>query len=173
MIEVMEDAQAAARDADCIVTDTWVSMGDQDVEARRSALEPFRVDEALMAHAKPDAIFMHCLPAHRGDEVTDAVMDGPQSVVWDEAENRLHAQKAILIWCLNNGRLPTRSAAKKKTPRKAVSAKRIATKGKEAPAVRKRAAVKKGPATNKSASPRKTARKKVVKTKTPKRGGKR
>ena len=67
---------------------------------RRAALEPFRVDEPLMARAKPDAIFMHCLPAHRGDEVTDAVIDGPQSVVWDEAENRLHVQKAILAWCL-------------------------------------------------------------------------
>ena len=75
-------------------------MGQEDVEVRRRMLEPYRVDETLMAGAKDDALFMHCLPAHRGEEVTDAVIDGPRSVVWDEAENRLHAQKGILAWCL-------------------------------------------------------------------------
>ena len=75
-------------------------MGDADADARMKLLEPFRVDQALMAGAKADALFMHCLPAHRGEEVTDEVMDGPQSVIWDEAENRLHAQKGILAWCL-------------------------------------------------------------------------
>jgi ornithine carbamoyltransferase len=70
------------------------------VKQRHNLLTPFRVDEALMARAKPDALFMHCLPAHRGEEVTPGVIDGPQSVVWDEAENRLHAQKAILTWCM-------------------------------------------------------------------------
>ena len=83
-----------------VVTDTWVSMGDDPGDQRHSALEPYRVDERLMAAAKPDAIFMHCLPAHREEEMTAGVIDGPQSVVWDEAENRLHAQKAILLWCL-------------------------------------------------------------------------
>jgi ornithine carbamoyltransferase len=94
------DAKAAADGADCIVTDTWVSMGDIDAERRHHLLRPYRVDASLMACAKPDAIFMHCLPAHRGEEVTDEVIDGPQSVVFDEAENRLHAQKGILDWCL-------------------------------------------------------------------------
>lgn len=93
------DAASSAAGADCVVTDTWVSMGDVDAERRHNLLEPYRVDTALMARAKPDAIFMHCLPAHRGEEVTDAVIDGPQSVVFDEAENRLHAQKGILMWC--------------------------------------------------------------------------
>ena len=86
--------------ADCVVTDTWLSMGQKDAARRRKLLTPYRVDDRLMAGAKPGAIFMHCLPAHRGEEVTDAVMDGPRSVVWDEAENRLHAQKGILAWCL-------------------------------------------------------------------------
>ena len=85
--------------ADAIVTDVWVSMGDKDVEKRMKLLTPYRVDEKLMAAAAGDAIFMHCLPAHRGDEVTAGVIDGAQSVVFDEAENRLHAQKAILAWC--------------------------------------------------------------------------
>jgi ornithine carbamoyltransferase len=89
------------RDADCIVTDTWVSMGDKDGEHRHNLLKPYQVNAKLMSLAKPDALFMHCLPAHRGDEVTDDVIDGPQSVVFDEAENRLHAQKGILAWCLN------------------------------------------------------------------------
>ena len=93
-----EDAVAGA---DCVVTDTWVSMGDDAERAQRlKSLEPFQVDEDLMKSAKPDALFMHCLPAHRGEEVSDSVIDGPQSVVWDEAENRLHAQKGILAWCL-------------------------------------------------------------------------
>ena len=98
-VTVSADALAAAKGADCIVTDTWVSMGD-DAGNRHNLLQPFHVNEKLMAAAKPDAIFMHCLPAHRGEEVTAGVMDGPQSAVWDEAENRLHAQKGVLLWCL-------------------------------------------------------------------------
>ena len=95
------DAPEEAVDgADLVVTDTWVSMGTREREKRHNLLLPFRVDEALMARAKPDALFMHCLPAHRGQEVTAGVIDGPQSVVWDEAENRLHAQKGILAWCI-------------------------------------------------------------------------
>jgi ornithine carbamoyltransferase len=95
-----DNAAEAVADADCVVTDTWVSMGDDaERERRLSLLTPYRVDETLMAKAKPDAVFMHCLPAHRGEEVTAGVIDGPQSVVWDEAENRLHAQMAILAWC--------------------------------------------------------------------------
>ena len=96
----VDAAADAVAGADCVVTDTWLSMGQKDAERRRKLLAPYRVDEPMMATAKPDAIFMHCLPAHRGEEVTDAVMDGPRSVVWDEAENRLHAQKGILAWCL-------------------------------------------------------------------------
>ena len=92
--------QEAVAGADCVVTDTWVSMNHKDRGERINLLLPYRVDEALMARARPDAVFMHCLPAHRGEEVTDAVIDGPRSVVWDEAENRLHIQKAILTWCL-------------------------------------------------------------------------
>ena len=88
-------------DADCVVTDTWVSMGQQNEASRRKQLlGPFAVDDQLMKSAAPGAIFMHCLPAYRGLEVSASVIDGPQSVVWDEAENRLHAQKAILAWCL-------------------------------------------------------------------------
>jgi ornithine carbamoyltransferase len=94
------DARAAADGADCVVTDTWVSMGAEPGANHQALLEPYRVDAALMARAKPDALFMHCLPAHRGEEVTAEVIDGPQSVVWDEAGNRLHAQKGILNWCL-------------------------------------------------------------------------
>jgi ornithine carbamoyltransferase len=96
----VHDAQEAVAGADCVITDTWVSMGDKEGAKRHSLLKPFQVNEPLMARAKPDAIFMHCLPAHRGEEVTDAVIDGPQSVVFDDAENRLHIQKAILLWCL-------------------------------------------------------------------------
>ncbi len=99
-VSLGEDAGAAVEGADLVVTDAWVSMGDNDAEERHRVLEPYRVDEALMAAAAPDALFMHCLPAHRGEEVTARVIDGPQSVVWDEAENRLHAQKGILAWCL-------------------------------------------------------------------------
>lgn len=96
-----EDPAEAVGDADLVITDTWVSMGDNDAGTRHNMLSPYRVDDALMAKAAEDALFMHCLPAHRGEEVTDSVMDGPQSVVWDEAENRLHVQKAILSWCLS------------------------------------------------------------------------
>jgi ornithine carbamoyltransferase len=94
------DPEAAVRGADCVVTDTWFSMGDKDGEHRHNLLRPYQINARLMSLAKPDAIFMHCLPAHRGDEVTDEVIDGPQSVVFDEAENRLHVQKGILAWCL-------------------------------------------------------------------------
>jgi len=83
-----------------VVTDTWVSMNDEQSESRHNLLQAYQVDERLMQQARDDAIFMHCLPAHRGEEVTPEVIDGPQSVVWDEAENRLHAQKGILAWCL-------------------------------------------------------------------------
>ena len=99
-VPIMRDPRTALADADVVVTDTWTSMGQLDDGVRMAALEPFRVDEALMAAAKPDAMFLHCLPAHRGEEVTDAVIDGPQSAVWDEAENRLHAQKSLLLWAL-------------------------------------------------------------------------
>jgi ornithine carbamoyltransferase len=94
------DPEAAMRGADCVVTDTWFSMGDKDGEHRHNLLKPYQVNARLMSLAKSDALFMHCLPAHRGDEVTDEVIDGPQSVVFDEAENRLHVQKGILAWCL-------------------------------------------------------------------------
>jgi len=96
-----EDPEAAVQDADCVVTDTWISMGDRGAARRHNLLKRYQVNARLMARAKPNALFMHCLPAHRGDEVTDEVMDGPQSVVFDEAENRLHAQKGILAWCLH------------------------------------------------------------------------
>jgi ornithine carbamoyltransferase len=100
--EVAVDVSAAdvVEDADCVVTDTWVSMSDSDGAKLRSLLHPYQVGAALMARAKPDALFLHCLPAHRGEEVTAEVIDGPQSAVWEEAENRIHAQKAILAWCL-------------------------------------------------------------------------
>jgi ornithine carbamoyltransferase len=97
-IEIGHDPRAAVEGADCVLTDTWVSMGDTDHDERLAAFEPFQVDAALMKLAAPNAVFMHCLPAHRGEEVTDEVMDGPQSVIWDEAENRIHAQKAVLAW---------------------------------------------------------------------------
>ena len=99
-VDLVECAADAVAGADAVVTDTWVSMGQRDAERRRQLLEPFRVNRALMAKAHPDALFLHCLPAHRGEEVTADVIDGPCSVVWDEAENRLHAQKGILAWCL-------------------------------------------------------------------------
>ncbi len=99
------DPDEAVRGADCVVTDTWVSMGERNGARRHNLLKRYQVNERLIARAKSDAIFMHCLPAHRGNEVTDEVMDGPHSVVFDEAENRLHAQKGILTWCLQaNGR---------------------------------------------------------------------
>jgi ornithine carbamoyltransferase len=94
------DPEAAVGGAECVVTDTWVSMGVEASVNRHNLLAPYRVDERLMARAAEDAIFLHCLPAKRGEEVTAGVIDGPQSAVWDEAENRLHAQKAILAWCL-------------------------------------------------------------------------
>jgi ornithine carbamoyltransferase len=100
-IMIGSDPVEAVKGADCVVTDTWVSMGDKDGSRRHNLLKRYQVNARLMAKAKPDALFMHCLPAHRGDEVTDEVMDGPQSVVFDEAENRLHAQKGILAWCLH------------------------------------------------------------------------
>jgi ornithine carbamoyltransferase len=99
-VSIMTDPVKAVRGVDCIVTDTWVSMGDTDGARRKQLLKPYCVDTALMAKANKDAIFMHCLPAYRGNEVTEDVLEGPQSVVFDEAENRLHAQKAILAWCL-------------------------------------------------------------------------
>jgi ornithine carbamoyltransferase len=99
-IHVGTDPEKAVKGADCVVTDTWVSMGDKEASRRHNLLKRYQVNARLMARAKPDALFMHCLPAHRGNEVTDDVMDGPQSVVFDEAENRLHAQKGILAWCL-------------------------------------------------------------------------
>jgi ornithine carbamoyltransferase len=96
-----EDPAAAVRDASAVISDCWVSMGDEEeARHRHNLLSPYQVDARLMREARPDAIFMHCLPAHRGEEVTDEVMDGPQSVVFDEAENRLHAQKGVLAWCL-------------------------------------------------------------------------
>jgi ornithine carbamoyltransferase len=99
-LRITHDAAEAAADADCIVTDVWVSMGDKDAPVRHNQLKPYQVDERLMGLAKPDAIFMHCLPAHRGEEATEGVIDGPQSVIWDEAENRMHAQNGILLWCM-------------------------------------------------------------------------
>jgi len=98
-VTVLDDPKRAVAGADLVLTDTWVSMGCQDKD-RPQLLATYQVNEALMALASPSALFMHCLPAHRGEEVTDAVMDGPQSAVWDEAENRLHVQKGILTWCL-------------------------------------------------------------------------
>ena len=99
-IHMSRDPAEVAAGADVIVTDTWISMGQKHAEAKLKAMMPFQVTEALMAKAAPGAAFLHCLPAHRGEEVTDTVMDGPQSLIWDEAENRLHAQKAVLLWCL-------------------------------------------------------------------------
>ena len=103
-IALGSDPGQAVKGADCVVTDTWVSMGDRNGARRHNLLKHYQVNERLMALAKPDALFMHCLPAHRGEEVTDEIMDGPHSVVFDEAENRLHAQKGILTWCLAGGR---------------------------------------------------------------------
>ena len=103
-IYLTDDPNEAVDGADCVVTDTWISMGQQNEAVRRKQLlGPYAVDEELMKKAGRGAIFMHCLPAYRGHEVSAAVIDGPQSVVWDEAENRLHAQKAILAWCLGVG----------------------------------------------------------------------
>ena len=101
LVNFTTDAEAAVEAADCVVSDAWVSMGDDNATKRHNLLKPYQVNASLMKRAKKDAIFMHCLPAHRGEEVTDEVIDGPQSVVFDEAENRLHAQKAILAWALS------------------------------------------------------------------------
>jgi ornithine carbamoyltransferase len=103
-IVVSEDPLRAVTDASAVISDCWVSMGDEDAGRRHNLLAPYQVNTKLMRHAARDAIFLHCLPAHRGEEVTDDVIDGPASVVFDEAENRLHAQKGILAWCL--GALP-------------------------------------------------------------------
>ncbi len=97
-ISVHRDAAEAVAGADVVVTDTWISMGQAHAEAKLAAMAPFQVNEALMTRAKADVLFLHCLPAHRNEEVTDAVIDGPRSVVWDEAENRIHAQKSVLRW---------------------------------------------------------------------------
>ena len=98
-IDIVGSPQEAVQGADAVVTDTWVSMGDTDHDQRLAAFAGYGVDEALMQGARPNAKFLHCLPAHRGEEVTDAVLDGPHSLAWDEAENRIHAQKSILAWC--------------------------------------------------------------------------
>lgn len=100
-ITLTDDPRDAVRGADCVITDAWVSMGQSDAAARSELLRPYQVNAGIMALADSDALFMHCLPAHRGEEVTGEVIDGAQSVVWDEAENRLHAQKAILLWCFD------------------------------------------------------------------------
>lgn len=99
-VRVVDTAEEAVAGADCVVADTWVSMGDTNVGERMQALGPYQVNSELMAKAPPSAIFLHCLPAHRGEEVTADVIDGPQSRVFEEAENRIHAQKAVLTWCL-------------------------------------------------------------------------
>lgn len=178
-VEVTKNALEAVKGADCVMTDVWVSMGDEDEQERKAALRPFQVDDALMAAAKKGAIFMHCLPAHRDDEVTATVIDGPQSVVWDEAENRLHVQKAILAWCLGNGRLgkakrtPAKRSATKRPPAKRAATKRSAPKR----ATAKRPAAKRSPAKRTTKTPRaktpraKTSRAKTSKSKT--RGAKR
>ena len=99
-VPIVRDPREAVAGADVVVTDTWTSMGQAESAAKLAEMEPYRVDEELMAAAGEEAIFLHCLPAHRGEEVTDEVMDGRLSAVWDEAENRLHAQKSLLLWCL-------------------------------------------------------------------------
>lgn len=105
-IELTNDPADAVKGARCVVTDAWVSMSDEKegrAPARHNLLAPYQLNAELLAKAAPDAIVMHCLPAHRGEEITDEVMDGPQSVVFDEAENRLHAQKGVLLWALAGG----------------------------------------------------------------------
>jgi ornithine carbamoyltransferase len=100
-IDIGSEPEEVVKGSDCVVTDTWISMGDKAGQRRHNLLKRYQVNARLMALANRDAVFMHCLPAHRGEEVTDEVIDGPQSIVFDEAENRLHAQKGILAWCLN------------------------------------------------------------------------
>ncbi len=103
-IAISNDPGTTVAGVDVVYTDVWASMGQEDeAEARRALFAPFQVDAQLFGRAAEDAVFLHCLPAHRGEEVTDEVIDGPQSVVFDEAENRLHAQKGILVWCLGGG----------------------------------------------------------------------
>ena len=104
-VRFFDDAVEAVTGVDCVVTDTWVSMGQEHRARGHNIFQPYQVNSDLMRHARPEALFMHCLPAHRGEEVTDEVIDGPQSVVFDEAENRLHAQKAVLAWCLSGAAL--------------------------------------------------------------------
>ena len=99
-IKVFESAKMAVQNSDCIITDTWFSMGQKVSDKKRKMLKSFQVNEKLLSCAKKNAIFMHCLPAHRGEEISKNILNHPQSVVWDEAENRLHTQKAILTWCL-------------------------------------------------------------------------
>ena len=99
-VTLTQEASAAAEGADVLVTDTWISMGQEEAEAKLAAMQPYRVDGKLLRRAKDDTLFLHCLPAHIGDEVSEEVFEGPHSVVFDEAENRVHAQKAILLWCL-------------------------------------------------------------------------
>jgi ornithine carbamoyltransferase len=99
-VKIITDPKKAVEGADVVVTDTWVSMGDTDYDRRMELLSPYQVNKELMALAKNDALFLHCLPAHRNEEATDDVIDGPNSVVWDEAENRLHAQKGIMAWAM-------------------------------------------------------------------------
>jgi ornithine carbamoyltransferase len=98
-VQIIRDPLKAVADADVVVTDTWISMGQEHAEAKIAALSPYQVTPEIMAAAADRAVFLHCLPAHRGEEVVDAVIDGPQSAIWDEAENRLHAQKSVLLWC--------------------------------------------------------------------------
>jgi ornithine carbamoyltransferase len=102
-IVVGTDPEAAVKDADCVITDTWVSMGDKGVKIRHNLLKRYQVNARLMERAKPDAVFMHCLPAHRGEEVTDDVIDGPQSIAFLQAENRMHLAKGLLVWLLKPG----------------------------------------------------------------------
>ena len=96
---VVANPREAVEDADVVVTDSWISMGQEDAASKRAALAPYQVTPALMKAARPDARFLHCLPAHRGEEVTAEVIDGAQSLIWPEAQNRLHAQKSVLRWC--------------------------------------------------------------------------
>ena len=98
-ITIYRDENQAVAGADVVVADTWISMGQEHAEAKLAAMMPYQVNDVIMEQAKPDALFLHCLPAHRGEEVMPSVIDGPQSVIWDEAENRIHAQKSVLRWC--------------------------------------------------------------------------
>ena len=99
-IKVFDSIESASKNSDCIMTDTWFSMGQKISEKKKKILKPFQVTKKLLSTLKEDAIFMHCLPAHRGEEIEKDILEHPKSVVWDEAENRLHSQKAILTWCL-------------------------------------------------------------------------